>query len=231
MQTEDFYTLKTCPLFGGIDPESLRGLVACLSPIVRTYQKEDIILNADERIPGVGVILSGWINVTRETAKGDRIILARLSQGDIFGEVAVFSNNQISVATVFADSACRLIFIPPEKITTGCEHACSAHGMLIRNMLAILADKAMVLNKKIGYLMIKSMRGKISAYLLGIHHNTKKTTLTLPYNRNELADYLGVSRPSMSRELGRMRDEGVIAIDGRQVTLKDLAALKVFAEQ
>lgn len=97
--------------------------------------------------------------------------------------------------------------------------------MMIHNMISNLAEKAMLLNKKIEYLMIKSMRGKIAAYLVGIYRNTNRLEINLPYNRNELADYLGVSRPSMSRELGRMRDEGLIEFEGRRIVLKDIEAL------
>jgi CRP/FNR family transcriptional regulator, dissimilatory nitrate respiration regulator len=98
------------------------------------------------------------------------------------------------------------------------------------NMLKIIANRALFLNKKIDYLSKKSLRGKIAAFLLEEYQNTNLNTFVLPFNRNELADFLNVSRPGLSREMGRMRDEGLLEFHKESVKLKDINALKRMAE-
>jgi cAMP-binding proteins - catabolite gene activator and regulatory subunit of cAMP-dependent protein kinases len=97
-------------------------------------------------------------------------------------------------------------------------------------MLKLISDKTLMLNKQVEYLSMKSMRGKISSFLIEQYKKTGYTTFILPMMRNELADFLNVSRPSMSREMGRMRDEGVIDFHKSSIRIKDIAALKQMAE-
>lgn len=93
-------------------------------------------------------------------------------------------------------------------------------------MLRIVSEKAMLLNKKVEYLTIKSMRGKIAAFLLDYYRKTGLAIFTLPLNRNAMAEFLNVSRPSMSREMGRMKEEGIIDYHLSTIRIKDLDALK-----
>jgi CRP-like cAMP-binding protein len=111
-----------------------------------------------------------------------------------------------------------------------CQKLCPWHGKLIENMLMMVSERALALSRKVEYLSIKSIRGKISTYLLERYKITGKTTFMLPVNRNELADFLNVSRPSLSREMCNMRDEGIIDFHRASVQIKDVEALKSMAE-
>ncbi len=111
-----------------------------------------------------------------------------------------------------------------------CAESCPWHKALISNMLKIVSEKALMLNQKVNYLTIKSLRGRISAFLLDHYKKARQTTLTLPLNRNEMADYLNVSRPALSREMGRMKDEGLIDFYLSTFRILDLDALKRYAE-
>jgi CRP-like cAMP-binding protein len=113
-----------------------------------------------------------------------------------------------------------------EKIIGECRNVCPWHRMLIQNMLRIISEKALILNRKVEYLTIGSIREKISKFLLEQFKVTGKTTFTLPMNRKELADFLNVSRPSLSREMSRMRDEGIIDFHMATVKIIDLEKLK-----
>ena len=103
-----------------------------------------------------------------------------------------------------------MLYLPPERFTGNCPRACGFHKVLIQNMLRILSEKAIRLNRKVEYLEIKGIRQKLCAYLLEQRRTSGADTFILPMNKNELADYLNVSRPSMSRELGKLRDEGLL---------------------
>lgn len=170
--------------------------------------------------------MSGSIALTKETYSGNRIILDILNSGEIFGEMVAFSDNKIWLVTVIAQEDSSLLFLPPDKILGTCSNVCTSHSTLIMNMLNILSNRALILNKKIEYLSAKNIRGRLSDYLLDMYRVSGNTTITIPMKRHELADYLSMPRPSLSRELGSMRDEGVIEFNGSSIKIKNILMLE-----
>ena len=217
-------------LFRGFSTEDLLGILGCLKPKVYSFKKNEFITITGENLTGVGIILSGEVAVTKENAAGNRIVIAVLKPGEMFGETAAFSGSAVWPATVLAQAVSTVLFLPPEKIVSGCEKACMSHHSLITNMLRTISDKALMLNQKVEYFLIKSIRGKITTYLLEQYQETGSSTLILPLNRNDLADFLNVSRPSLSREMCRMRDEGIIEFHRSSVYIKDAEAMRKMIE-
>ncbi|MFA6808763.1 MAG: helix-turn-helix domain-containing protein, partial [Eubacteriales bacterium] len=115
--------------------------------------------------------------------------------------------------------------LPPDKIVGCCERNCISHKRLILNMLKIVSNKALVLNKKVNYLTMKTLRQKICNYLLDLNKNSDSENLLLPLSRNEMAEFLNVSRPSLSREMCRLRDEGIIEFHRISVRIINLPLL------
>ena len=222
--------IKKSGLFRDINNEELNVMLECLRPRICSYKRNELITVEGERFEGVGILLSGNASVTRENAAGNRIIITMLKPGSMFGEMAAFSGKGVWPATVFAQDACVVTFLPPEKILGSCERACASHRMLILNMLKIISNKALMLNTKVEYLTIKSMRGKISRFLMEQHKKTGSLIFMLPMKRNELADFLNVSRPSLSREMCRMKEEGIIDFHMASIRIKDIEALKRIIE-
>jgi len=223
-------SLKKCSLFHNLDQEEISCLLECLHPRIKSYQKNECITIAGNELTEFGILLSGEAAVTKENAAGSRIILTVLGPGELFGEIAAFSGNRCWPATVFAQGKCTALFLQPEKVIGYCDNSCQNHKMLIQNMLRIIAEKALFLNRKVEYLAIESLRGKICTYLLEQHQRTGRTTFMLPLKRWELADLLNVSRPSLSREMCKMRDEGIIDFHRSSIRIKDMDALKRSAE-
>lgn len=223
-------SLSICPLFQGIEPEQREAMVDCMNPRFRSYKKNEVITLAGEVFEGVGVVLSGQVAVTKENVAGDRVIMVLLDSGEMFGEMAAFAGSGVWPATVVAQEECTVVFLPPEKIIGNCPRQCSSHRMLILNMLRVVSDKALMLNKKVEYLSMKSLRGKISAFLLEQAKRVERTMFMMPIDRNTMADFLNVSRPSLSREMGRMRDEGIIDFHRASVRILNLEKLKKMAE-
>ena len=213
-------------LFQGIKSEDILAMLHCLKPRVCGYNKNDYIVNGGDVYESVGIVLKGGATVSKENAKGNRIVMTLLKQGDIFGEIIAFSSQMTWLATVQAQETCVILFLPRGKIVGECDRMCSWHRILIRNFLRIISERAMMLNKKVEYLTIKSMRGKISTYFLEQYLREKNVTITLPLNRNELSDFLNVSRPSMSREMSKMRDEGIIDYHLTTVKIINIEGLK-----
>lgn len=222
--------LKECMLFREISQEELSALLTCLDFRIREFVRNDIINMAGEPFDGVGVVLSGQVSVIKENMAGERMVFAILKQGDLFGEMAAFSGNGKWPATIVAQSDCSVMYVPSEKLVGQCSHSCLGHRKLIMNMLGILSKKALTLSRQLEYLSIRNMRARIASYLLEVHRKSGKNTFLLEMNRNELADFLNVARPSLSRELCRMRDEGILDFHRSSVQIKDLVALKASAE-
>lgn len=222
--------LATTSLFAGISPGVLAVMFDCLQPRLSTHPKNSFITVEGEPFSGLGILLAGEAAVVKENVAGTRSVLTILEPGDMFGEMIAFSARTAWPASVFAQSECSVVFLPPQKITGTCPQACEGHHQLVRNMLLIVSEKALMLNRKVEYLTIKSMRSKIATYLLEQHKLQGKKTFILPFKRNDMADFLNVSRTALSRELGRMRDEGLIDFFRSSVKLQDIESLKKVIE-
>jgi CRP-like cAMP-binding protein len=222
--------LLNCELFRNIDRDDLASMLQCLKPRIFNYGKNRYIAMAGEKFKSVGIVLEGEAMAYKENAAGTRVMMTLLKPGDIFGEIVAFSSQSKWPVTVETQQFCNVLFISRERIVGECEKVCPWHRKLIENMLMIVSDRALMLSRKVDYLSIKSIRGKISTYLLEQYRNSKSTTFMLPMNRNEMADFLNVSRPSMSREMCRMRDEGAIDFYLASVRIKDLDILKNMVE-
>ncbi len=230
MKAEYIATLMKTPLFNGISREEIASFLVCLNPRIQEYKKNEYISMEGSPFGGIGCVLSGEAAVIKENAAGDRIIMTVVRPGSLFGEMAAWSANPKWPATVMAQEPAVVLFLPADKIAGSCAKTCRWHTAVIENMLRILAEKALALNKKVEYLAMKTMRGKLAAYFLERARMAGNVTFTLPMNRNELADFLGVSRPSMSREMGRMRDEGIIDFHMATVKIKEINKLKEAAD-
>lgn len=213
-------------LFCGIESEDIRAMLNCFKPRVCGYNRNDYIVTGGDTYESLGIVLKGKATVSKENAAGNRVVMTILKQGDIFGEILAFSRQRTWPATVQAQEICEVLFLPRGKIVGECDRLCPWHKTLIQNFLRIISERAIMLNKKVEYLTIKSMRGKISTYLLEQYKKTGDKNIILPLNRNELSDFLNVSRPSMSREMCKMRDEGVIDFHLTEFELLDIESLK-----
>ncbi|WP_036947259.1 Crp/Fnr family transcriptional regulator [Pseudobacteroides cellulosolvens] len=221
-------SLKKAPLFNSIDENELLTMLKCINPKIVSYKKNDYIALAGEKFNSLGIIAEGEASISMENAAGNRIMMAILKAGDMFGEMLVFSKLSAWPANVQAQEPCTVFFLQREKIIGECEKMCSWHRTLIQNMLVIISERALMLNKKLEYLSIKSIRGKLSKFLLEESKKAGNTTFMLPMNRNELSDFLNVSRPSMSREMCLMRDEEIIDFHLSSIKILNVDALKSF---
>lgn len=202
-------TLKKVPLFTNIDEVGIAQILGCCHAKVMQYEKDRVIARQGETYTGVGIIVEGSVIVSKLRPDGERVVISKFMKEKIFGEMIAFSHKNTWPADVIAMEATKVIYIQPKGIVKTCDKRCDSHQQFIQNMLGIVSNKALMLNKKVSYLSMKSMRGKIAMYLLE-QAKESETYFDIEMNRNELADFLNVSRPSMSRELGRMKEEGII---------------------
>lgn len=222
-------TLQKVNLFMNIEGNELIHVLTCLAPRISKFEKGEFVTMEGHDFIGIGIILDGKVKITQTNEAGERMILNQLSPGGVFGEMIAFSNNNKWLATVVADSNCTVMFLRSDAIINHCQRMCIGHKQLMLNMLTIVSNKALMMNRKVRYLSIKSMRGKLSKFLMEEYHRHNKKMFEIRYNRNELAEFLHVSRPSMSRELSRMKDEGIIDYYKESFKLLDIETLKDYA--
>jgi CRP-like cAMP-binding protein len=215
-----------CMLFNNIEHDELSALLKCLSFKIKGFSRNDIVNIAGDPFEGIGVVVEGQVSVVKENVAGERIVFAILKRGDLFGEMAAFTGNKRWPATVVAQTDCTIMYIPSDKLVNQCAVSCQGHRKLVMNMLGILSRKAMTLSRQLEYLSIRSMRGRLAAFLLEQHKKAGQSTFMLEMNRNELAEFLNVTRPSLSRELCRMRDEGMLDFHRSSVQISDINALR-----
>lgn len=218
--------LGKVPLFYNITDMELIGMLTCFHSRVRRYDKEGIIAVEGDPYTGIGVILSGGVIVSKINEQGERVVISKFGQGQMFGEMIAFSEKNKWPATVSALKDTEVISIDPSLIVNTCGKMCGSHRQLIMNMLTLVSNKALVLNKKVEYLSKKSMRGKLAKYIIEQKKGKETKNFEVDLNRNELSDFLNVSRPSMSRELGRMKEDGLIDFHKQTFKILDTVALK-----
>lgn len=223
--------IKKCALFEGIEENEIQKILICLQYRLTDYKKNDYAAFSDDRLDGVGLVLDGEVSVVKESLNGNRTRVNIFRAGDMFGEVIALCREEKWPVSIQALTDCTVLYIHPEKILDFCDNICSHHKVLLANLVRVVSQKAYILNRKVEYLSLKSIAGKLSKYLLEQCMTSGKTTLTLPLNREELAEFLNVSRPSMSRELCKMRDSGIIEFYRESLRIIDVEKLEALLEQ
>lgn len=212
-------------LFNNITKAELTTMLTCFQPRITTYKPKEYINIEKDGATEIGIILEGEVAVIKDNFAGDRVILQKLKKGDIFGAVTAFSNRgQLSTLDPTVEST--ILFLPSNYIVGICPKFCSGHEMLIRNMLEIISRKAITLNKKVELLSLKTIRGRISNYLLQQYKEEQSLTFTIPLKRYELAEFLNTPRPSLSRELKHMKEDGIIDFYKNSFRIINLNELK-----
>jgi len=203
--------LQACPLFYGLTETELSSLLGCLSAKQARYDKNAFVFHAGDPAESVGVVLSGAVHILREDYWGNRKILARIEAGGLFGEAfACAEVDRLPVAVAAAED-CAVLFINCKKLLVPCAAACGFHANTVKNLARILAEKNAALLQKLEYVTQPSTRERLLSYLSEQARITGRREFEIPFNREELADYLSVERSAMSAELSRMRRDGLVA--------------------
>ena len=204
------------PLFAGIGLEDMEGMLGCIGYHVREYAKGQVIAFEEETINHVGVVMDGAVDMVKEDVWGNRTILLRSYREDIFGETFACGEDSLSVVTFVAAQDCKVLFLSFCRVMHTCTHACVFHQTLIENMVRIIARKNRELMRKIEVVSKKSLREKILAYLSIQSQSQGKKQFEIPLGRVEWAEYLCADRSALTRELAKMKEEGLISYHRNQ---------------
>ncbi len=189
---------------------------------VKKYKKQEIVGIEGDPCQCVAVVLSGNLEVRKEFPAGHATTLTHLEAGDTFGEVIVFSSENKYPATIEALTDSEVLFINIEEMMDLMERC----YMVTKNFLSILSNKILVLNRKTSILSHKTIDGKIAAFLMDLYKRQKTVTLMVPMTRKEMAAYLNIPRPSLSRSMAEMKERGIIDYYQNTVKITDLEKLE-----
>jgi len=205
-----YNVIASNPLFDQIREEDLMGMLSCLCARVHEYQRDSYIILAGDEVRSIGVVLKGKVAVERESEDGFRNLVAVLVPGECFGESFACSEHPEAFVSVVAMEECEILFLDCKKIVTTCSSACAFHTRLIENILSMLSEKILGLNQKLEIVSKRKIREKLVTFFEAQKKNAGTNVFSIPYNREQLADFLFVDRSALSNELCKMRDEGLI---------------------
>lgn len=212
--------LKQSRLFYDIAEPEIESMMSCLSATTRSFQKGECIFRRGERIISVAMLLEGSIHIQKEDFWGNLSILNTISEGELLGEVYACLDGAEILYDAIAVKPCTVLFLDINRVLTMCPSACPFHGRLIRNLLSVVASKSRALTQKLEYMSQRTTREKLLSYLSEQSLRAGSPSFDIPFNRQQLADFLSVDRSAMSNELCKMRDEGVLLFDKNHFTLK-----------
>lgn len=219
--------LLSSPVFFEMAEAEIQECIHCSGAKWRTIEKNEIIFTQLDIPEYVYILTEGAVIICKDSISGKRGIVTSIDRcGDIFGEVYVFKEKSAYDYYTLATQKSIVLEMPKAFFYQTCSDSCGHHSKLIRNMLGILAQKAYFLNQKLQLLSSGSLRQKIVKHLLENQIEGRYVVMTM--NREEFADYLNVARPSLSRELIKMKDENLIVIKGNKINIVDLEALEGF---
>lgn len=209
-------------LFKNIKKIRVDAMIIDLDFTIKQYKKNEIIFKGDEYIDSLGIIIKGKVLIAKETSGGNKTMIALLEENGMIGEVMAISKNKISNLVISSSDNTEIMFIPIRNIFKFNE--------LKDNLIVLLAKKAFYMNKRVYYLQLKSIRGKLSRFLLDISEGKDSMTFSIPFNRQKMAEYLNVSRPSLSREMARFKAEGLIDYYKESIKIINKSGLEKYQE-
>ena len=205
--------LTRTKLFWGVGEEDIASLLSCLGARKKEYRKGEYILREGEHISDIFILVEGKIHIQKDDYWGNRSILSVISVGEMFGEGYAAPESGALLNDVVAVEDSSVIFFDVKRILTTCSSACRFHNMIVQNMFFAISDKNRKLVQKLGHMSGRTTRAKLISYLSEEAKRQGSSAFTVPFNRQQLADYLCVDRSAMSNELCKMRDEGMIEFE------------------
>jgi len=209
--------MNDIPIFNNIEESDIAKMLKCFEAKEKTFKKDSIILNYLEHTNDIGIILNGKAKLIRYDYNGNRTILETLEKNDIFGEV--FANFNTDELSIIAEEETTILFIDYYHITKRCSKACPFHSKVVQNTLSLLSNKLISTNERLEILSKRSTRDKLLTYFEINSKKNSSKTFTIPLTFTDLADYIGVDRSAMQRELKNLKEDGFIKTNNKKITL------------
>lgn len=203
-------TLENLPLFEHMRLQDIHTVLRCMDAKTERYSKNEFIRMEGDPADFIGIVLDGMIQIQQHDSDGNRSITSSLHKGQIFGEVFVCAEIPTLPRDIFAATAVTVMMLNKRSLLQPCKSICEIHPQIIQNLMKVVARKSLLLSQKLSYVSRKTTGEKIMAYLRDQAHLHNSNEFTIPFNRQELADYLCVERSAMSAEISRLQKNGIL---------------------
>jgi len=224
----DYNFLSQTILFRGAAPDEVRAMLDCLRAETKQFQRGSVIYHAGGVVTSVGLVLSGSVSIENDDIWGNRSILDRVRPGQVFAETyACVPGAPLMISVVAAEPA-EILFLDIGRVLHVCSNACGFHNKLIRNLLSIASQKNLNLSRRIFHTSAKSIRGRLLSYLSFQAVQQGSREFEIPFNRQQLADYLSVDRSALSNELSKMQRDGLLQVERSHFTLIGIEPEELF---
>ncbi|MDO4267396.1 MAG: Crp/Fnr family transcriptional regulator [Eubacteriales bacterium] len=207
----DLQFLAKTPLFSGITPEEIGQMLECLAGKEQSYGRDQVIFHAGDTTDRLGLVLSGAVNIERDDFWGSRTLLSRVEPGQVFAETYACVPGEPMLVNAVAAERTNVLLLDMKRALSGGQPGCSWNSRLIRNLLAASAQKNLILSRRIMHTSAKTIRGRLLSYLSAEADRQGSCSIDIPFNRQQLADYLSVDRSALSAELGKMQKDGILS--------------------
>ena len=204
------FILKNCPFFSGMSEEEILSVLNCIDAKVVWKEANEYILRAGDSTRDMGLVLKGSVLVVQEDLWGHRNIMSKIEEGDFFAEPYAATPGSVLNINVITCSHCEIMMLNISRLLSVCPTACEHHNKLIQNLVAVLAGRVLLFNEKITHMSKRTTREKLLSYLSSESIKQGKLSFDIPYDRQQLADYLCVERAAMSVELSKLQKEGLL---------------------
>jgi len=211
-------------LFKMMDQSEIKEILDSFHILKKDFEKDQVIVLEGDECSFIGLILSGMVEVKKSSVSGKEYTITTLSQGDTFGEAVIFSSANTFPATIVSKTKTEVIFIPKHAII----EMCKKNEKFLHNFLNLLSDRILLLNTKLKENTLSTLRQKICNFLIEEYKKQKTTKLKLNLTKQELAKIFNVQRPSLSRELIKMKEEGLIDFWGKEIWVKDVGKIEEY---
>lgn len=227
---EIIYLIKNNILFKNMNEEEIKTVLKCGNAFVESYTDNETLFEKDEKVSNLGIVIEGELNLVSQKYNGTRVIVTTLEKNDLFGEALIFSSLDYSPYDLVSSGNSKALLIPNRVFSNTCSVCCSYHNQLIKNMLTILSNKIVMLNNKMNILNAETLRRKVAVYILSLYKKANTAIFDMPMNRQQLAEFLNVKRPSLSREFSNMQDDKIIEIYRSSIKILDMEKLQELAD-
>ena len=202
--------LRTSPFFKGLTDNEILSILHCVNAATISRKRDSYIFRAGDSTEVMGLVVAGCVLVIQEDLWGHRNILSKWHAGDFFGEPYAASPGAVLNVSVVADEDCEIILLNVQRLLVSCPTVCDHHQKLIRNLVGVLANKILILNDKITHVGKRTTRDKLLSYLSSVSIRQASLSFDIPFDRQQLADYLCIDRAAMSSEISKLQKEGLI---------------------
>lgn len=202
--------LKRTRLFAGVNEEDIAAMLSCLKAGTGSCKKGNFVYRQGDRVDRLSILVGGKLQIQKDDSWGNRSIVNTVDVGDMFGEEYVAPQSSVLLNDIVALEDSVVVYLDVKRVLTVCSSLCRFHARVVQNLFYAMSEKNRRLMLKLDHVSRRTTRDKLISYLSEEAQLQGSTKFDIPFNRQQLADFLAVDRSAMCKELAKMRDDGMI---------------------